>query len=59
MYTEICPHCDNEVVLEKKELVFKCPNCGKWTVLCSICKEKYDCNNCELEKVANELNNEQ
>lgn len=53
---ELCPHCDHEVSIKTDELVFKCPNCSKWVLLCSMCDRHYNCNDCELEKIVNKLN---
>lgn len=34
---EWCPECDSEVELPRKLGVYRCPNCGKWMVNCSMC----------------------
>lgn len=58
---EMCPHCDNEVVLEDIFGVQECPICNKEILPCSICThivegqtERYmSCAQCPLEKFKN------
>lgn len=51
---EWCPHCSNEVELEKVLKVQTCPNCGEIILPCSMCDmDKDPCSNCPLE---NEMN---
>lgn len=51
---EICPHCEEEVMLDAELKVQTCPHCGKRIVACSMCLaceandgKKY-CSNCCL-----------
>jgi len=52
---EVCPYCEKEVEVEAKRSVQKCPNCGEWIVVCSMC-EKEHCGVCVLEERAHRLN---
>ena len=35
---EVCPHCEEEVMLDPELKVQTCPNCGKRIVTCSMCR---------------------
>lgn len=52
---ELCPHCDNEVVLFNKFKVQKCPVCKHPILPCSICtvENSISCNRCPLEDKLN------
>ena len=58
---EVCPHCEEEVMLDPELKVQTCPNCGRRIVTCSMCRacdtgERY-CALCCLDyqaKVENE-----
>lgn len=59
---EVCPHCNEEVMLEPELKVQTCPNCGKRIVTCSMCRacetgENY-CSKCCLEYQA-QIENEE
>lgn len=54
---EICPYCDEDVMATAYEGIIKCPYCGKYMVLCSMC-EHPTCNHCKLKDVADKLNEE-
>jgi len=60
---EVCPYCEEEVALENELKVQRCPNCGKWIVTCSMCRNtelNYTCDkNCCLEILAHSLNAEE
>ena len=48
---ELCPKCEEEVVLENKFEVQICPNCKKKILPCSICPTDYNsCGKCPLEE---------
>ena len=34
---EVCPHCEEEVMLDAELKVQTCPKCGKRIVTCSMC----------------------
>lgn len=47
---EVCPYCDNEVVLKAEFKPQICPECKKVILPCSICPTDYDmCGKCPLE----------
>lgn len=52
---EVCPHCDEVVTVTAYEGIIKCPSCGKYMVLCSMCKQ-VTCTYCKLEDIAHRLN---
>lgn len=52
---EICPYCDEIITLVAVEGIIKCPVCGKYMVICSMC-ELSTCNHCKLEDIARSLN---
>jgi predicted RNA-binding Zn-ribbon protein involved in translation (DUF1610 family) len=59
---EVCPHCNEQVMLEPELKVQTCPNCGKRIVTCSMCRacdsgENY-CSRCCLEYQARIENEE-
>jgi predicted RNA-binding Zn-ribbon protein involved in translation (DUF1610 family) len=59
---EVCPHCNEEVMLEPELKVQTCPNCGMRIVTCSMCRacetgENY-CSKCCLEYQA-QIENEE
>lgn len=59
---EVCPHCNEEVMLEPELKVQTCPHCGKRIVTCSMCRacetgENY-CSKCCLEYQARIENEE-
>ena len=63
---EVCPHCEEEVMLEPELKVQTCPNCGKRIVACSMCRAcdtgKRYCAHCCLDyqaKVENEEKEEE
>ena len=35
---EVCPHCEEEVMLDPELKVQTCPNCGRRIVTCSMCR---------------------
>ena len=49
---EVCPHCEEEVMLDPELKVQTCPNCGKRIVTCSMClacdTDKPYCDHCCL-----------
>ena len=48
---ELCPNCNNEVILENKFEKQICPNCQKEIYPCSICPTDQDmCGKCPLEQ---------
>ena len=54
---EVCPHCEQEVELKPEMKIQVCPECGKWICPCSMCDcNLVECQNCELEKQAHQLN---
>ena len=59
---EVCPHCNEEVMLEPELKVQTCPHCGMRIVTCSMCRacetgENY-CSKCCLEYQARKENEE-
>ena len=59
---EVCPHCNEEVMLEPELKVQTCPHCGKRIVACAMCcasetGENY-CSRCCLEYQARVENEE-
>lgn len=59
---EVCPHCNEEVMLEPELKVQTCPHCGMRIVTCSMCRacetrENY-CSKCCLEYQA-QIENEE
>ena len=59
---EVCPYCNEEVMLEPELKVQTCPHCGKRIVTCSMCRacdsgENY-CSKCCLEYQARIENEE-
>lgn len=59
---EVCPHCEEEVMLEPELKVQTCPNCGKRIVTCSMCRacdtpDNY-CTHCCLRYQAEKENEE-
>ena len=61
---EVCPHCEEEVMLDAELKVQTCPNCGKRIVTCSMCRacDNPDgvpyCANCCLDYQAKAENGE-
>lgn len=56
---DMCEHCgaDIEFEVEEGQMLYKCPECGKYMVLCSICPdEAYNCGSCKISKKCKELN---
>lgn len=55
-FTDLCHNCNAEITISEEEFIFrilKCPNCGKYTVLCSKCNaEEMDCKECIHEDFA-------
>lgn len=50
-YYEICPYCDNEVILNKIKCFQSCPNCNEKIKLCGLCDmDNVKCSNCYLDK---------
>lgn len=53
---ELCPECEEEVMLDTELKVQTCPNCGKRIVPCAMClacgstenTDNRDCENCRL-----------
>lgn len=62
---EVCPHCEEEVMLDAELKVQTCPNCGMRIVTCSMCRAcdandgKNYCSNCCLDYQANAENEEE
>ena len=60
---EVCPHCEEEVMLDPELKVQTCPNCGKRIVTCSMCRacdtEDNYCSKCCLSFQAEMENAEQ
>ena len=59
---EVCPHCEEEVMLDPELKVQTCPNCGRRIVTCSMCRacdsgENY-CSKCCLCYQAEQENKE-
>ena len=59
---EVCPHCEEEVMLDPELKVQTCPNCGRRIVTCSMCRacntgERY-CALCCLDYQAKKENEE-
>lgn len=59
---EVCPHCNEEIMLEPELKIQTCPHCGKRIVTCSMCRacetgENY-CSKCCLEYQARKENEE-
>ena len=54
---EVCPFCDETILITAYEGIIKCPVCGKYIVICSMCGLP-TCSHCKLEDVADELNEE-
>ena len=52
---EVCPHCDEVVTATAYEGIIKCPYCGKYMVLCSMCEE-ITCTYCKLKDIVRKLN---
>lgn len=52
---EVCPYCDEVVTLVAVEGIIKCPVCGKYMTICSMC-ELPTCNHCKLKDIAEALN---
>lgn len=51
MTYELCPHCGETVSVEPNEdLIAKCPCCGRWILICSMCSCDLDCSGCKYEK---------
>ena len=47
--SELCPHCESEVVLDKVFKIQECPSCGKAIKPCSMCEmELVKCLDCKL-----------
>lgn len=57
---EVCPHCEEEVMLDPELKVQTCPNCGRRIVTCSMCRAREEgenyCSKCCLEYQANAEN---
>lgn len=54
---ELCPLCEEEVKLQAKSEIQRCPKCGKWIATCAMCDlDTAVCYECELAKQANLLN---
>ena len=60
---EMCPYCEEEVELPLELGVYKCPNCGRWIVNCSMCRlcdiGKCDYHVCPLSYEADLRNKEE
>jgi len=59
---EVCPYCEEEVMLDPELKVQTCPNCGRRIVTCSMCRasdtgESY-CTRCCLDYQAKKENEE-
>lgn len=58
-YSEPCVFCGDDVPNDKLEMVFKCPFCGAWNVMCSMCQNKEclgdECGFAALAKWYNEI----
>ena len=51
---ELCPHCDEVVVIEAKRKLQKCPNCGRNIYPCGLCNmDKVKCSHCPYDKEEN------
>lgn len=59
---EVCPYCEEEVMLDPELKVQTCPNCGKRIVTCSMCRacdtEDNYCSKCCLDYQAKAENGE-
>ena len=54
---ELCPLCEEEVKLQAKAEIQRCPKCGKWIAPCAMCDlDTAVCYECELAKQTNVLN---
>ena len=51
---EICPYCDNVIQLPSYLGIYKCTECKKLMITCSMC-ENQDCNNCDYCKLTENL----
>lgn len=66
-YSEECPECETEIEYSMSYNYFKpirCPNCGKFFIPCSLCKDftgECDYSKCPIEYIKNkrEEKNEQ
>lgn len=58
---EVCPHCEEEVMLSNELKVQRCPSCGKYIVTCSMCPNNdgsisFECDKCPLSVLAKRMN---
>lgn len=49
---EVCPYCEDEVMLDNVLSIQKCPSCGKMIKTCSMCEDK-PCSLCPLDEEYN------
>lgn len=54
---ELCPLCEEEVKLQAKSEVQRCPECGKWIAPCAMCDlDVVICSDCKIAQQADLLN---